>query len=84
MICCRSCNNSCSYVHRGHKQKHKGAAKGKILTLGENASLQFFRTIPRLFNLLIQVTKSEESVKCEFLTLEVFLKLLIMDGPLEK
>ena len=62
MICCRSCNNSCSYVHRGHKQKHKGAAKGKILTLGENASLARFRTIPRLFNLLIQVTKSEESV----------------------
>ena len=80
MICCRSC----SYVHRGHKQKHKGAAKGKILTLGENASLAFFTTIPRLFNLLIEVTKPKESVKCEFLTLEVFLKLLIMDGPLEK
>ena len=71
-------------MHRGHKQKHKGSAKGKILALGENASLAFFRTIPRLFNLLIQVTKLKESVKCEFLTLEVFLKLLIMDGPLAK
>ena len=43
-----------------------------------------FRTTPRLFNLLIQVTKSKESVKCELLTLEVFLKLLKMDGPLGK
>ena len=76
MICCRNCNNSCSYVHRGHKRKHKGAAKGKILALGENESLAFFRTIPRLFNLLIQVTKSKESVKYKLLALEVLLKLL--------
>ncbi|CAH3118017.1 unnamed protein product [Porites lobata] len=32
----------------------------------------------------IKMTKLKESVKCEFLTLEVFLKLLIMEGPLEK
>ena len=71
-------------MHRGHKRKHKGAAKGKILALGENESLAFFRTIPRLFNLLIQVTKSKESVKYKLLALEVLLKLLKMDGPLGK
>ena len=74
MICCRSCNNSCSYVHHGHKRKHKKAAKGKILALGENKSLAFFRTIPRLLNPPIQVTKSKESVKYKLLTLEVLLK----------
>lgn len=84
MICCGSCNNSCSYLHRGHKRKHKGAAKGKIVALGENKSLAFFRTIPRLFNLLIQVIKSKESVKYKLSALEVLLKLLKMDGLLAK
>ena len=46
MICCRSCNNSCSYVHRGHKQKHRGAVKGKMLALGETESLAFFQNNP--------------------------------------